>query len=186
MSDIVEPGSPLLFMKVGVHANESLEDIIERKNREYESTGNIFWGYGGGTCHPLTQVQPFAKEKAKAGQVVRICMNPIDSHHVNTVLATEYSEDGIIWKLIPEGINVIGSRFAIVIGELQPGDLDLDLSATSVAVGASRGKSGHDYISGRVDKACLEVTRQPLSDTPDIKRISVTADILSPFAVLLK
>ena len=52
-------------MKVGLHAQESIEDIVKRKQREFEDTGSIFWGYGGSTCHPLTMVQPFAKEVEK-------------------------------------------------------------------------------------------------------------------------
>jgi hypothetical protein len=38
MTTIVKPGAGLLFMKVGTHAQESLEDIIARKTREIEST----------------------------------------------------------------------------------------------------------------------------------------------------
>src|SRR5438477_290714 len=50
-----------LFMKVGNHANETWEQILERKRKEYDRTGRTFWGYGGTTCHPLGVVQPFAR-----------------------------------------------------------------------------------------------------------------------------
>ena len=55
------PGDGILFMKVGVHARESLEDIIERKDKEIRDAGYALWGYGGSTCHPSTMVQPFGE-----------------------------------------------------------------------------------------------------------------------------
>ena len=47
MSEIIKPGSGVLFMKVGTHAQEKLEEIIRRKSREIEETGYGMWGYGG-------------------------------------------------------------------------------------------------------------------------------------------
>ncbi|MBD3645883.1 MAG: hypothetical protein HUJ31_00205 [Pseudomonadales bacterium] len=182
----IEHGQPLIFMKVGVHAQETLEDIIERKNKEFDNTGQIFWGYGGGTCHPLTQVQPFARDQMKRGRAVQLWMHEIESHHDETTLATEFSADGITWNPIPEGITVKGSRYALVLNELEPGDLNLDLSSTTVAIGTSKGKPGNSYISGRVDKGCLEVSNQGQGNEDDIKRISLFADLQDPFAVLLR
>ena len=40
------PGDGILFMKVGVHARESLEDIIERKDKEIRDAGYALRGYG--------------------------------------------------------------------------------------------------------------------------------------------
>ena len=74
MSDILKPGRGLLYMKVGTHAQESLEQIIERKTREIEQAGFAFWGYGGGTCHPQTMVQPFAKDYERRGSLIYLCM----------------------------------------------------------------------------------------------------------------
>ena len=34
MTEIIRPGAGLLFMKVGTHANEELEDIIKRKQKK--------------------------------------------------------------------------------------------------------------------------------------------------------
>ena len=68
MSAIIEPGAGVLYMKVGTHAQESLEDIVERKSREIREAGYGMWGYGGNTCHPSTMVQPFAREfQARGG-----------------------------------------------------------------------------------------------------------------------
>src|SRR5258706_290594 len=54
-----------IFMKIGSHAGENLEEILERKQREIEVAGRTFWGYGGPPCHPLKQVQPFARSLVK-------------------------------------------------------------------------------------------------------------------------
>jgi len=47
MTELFVPGAGLLFMKVGVHAQETLEDIIRRKSEEIEKEGFAMWGYGG-------------------------------------------------------------------------------------------------------------------------------------------
>jgi hypothetical protein len=39
MAPIIKPGEGLLYMKVGTHAQETLEDIIARKTREIENAG---------------------------------------------------------------------------------------------------------------------------------------------------
>jgi hypothetical protein len=64
---IIRPGAGVLYMKVGTHAGESLEDILRRKTREIEEAGYALWGYGGNTCHPLTMVQPFARDFERRG-----------------------------------------------------------------------------------------------------------------------
>ena len=51
MSAIAAPGSGIIYMKVGVHARETLEEIIARKTQEIRDEGFAMWGYGGG-CHP--------------------------------------------------------------------------------------------------------------------------------------
>jgi len=174
----------LLFMKVGVHADEPLESILERKQKEVERTGFMFWGYGGGTCHPLTQVQPFARETIAAGKKMMIAMQEIESHHTNPTPATEFSKDGLTWEPIPEDIKVTGSRYALVLEELVPGDLDLNLGELGVGIGNCRGKLATDYIQGRIDKACLSKATSPGELTP--VHISLTANLLEPYAVLLR
>lgn len=175
-------------MKVGLHAGESLEDILTRKRKEFDAAGMIFWGYGGGTCHPTKCVQPFAKIKINDGGDVYIVMERINSHHGPTeIIATEYSEDGLIWKPIPKGITVRGSRYAVVLDELEAGDLDLDLSNYKVAVGPSRGAVASKYIAGRVDKACItENAERPQDVIPTVKKIEFYAKLKSPYAVFTR
>ncbi|NEA27524.1 hypothetical protein G3I70_34260 [Actinomadura bangladeshensis] len=178
-----EPGRPVLYMKVGTHARETLGDIIERKRREIENEGFAMWGYGGNTCHPLKMVQPFAKA---ANAPITLCMQPMQSKHfADPIRAEEYSEDGKIWRPVPEGINVRGSNYALCIDSLEEVDETLDLSGTRVAVGPSRGRIGNAYIRGRVDKACLEVADNDIEVSKKVS-IRLTAEIIAPYAVLLR
>lgn len=177
-----------IFMKVGNHANETWEQILERKRREYQSAGRIFWGYGGSACHPINQVQPFARLSLREGARVELLMEPISSRSdQDSVPATEYSEDGVIWKPIPEGIIVTGSRYALVLDEIRECDLSIPLDQYAVGVGPSRGKLGADYLKGRTDKACLEIASNiphPLGGAEHSVRFR--AELREPFAVLLR
>lgn len=190
MSEILQPGQGILFMKVGTHADEPLEQIITRKRLEIARAGFGLWGYGGNTCHPLTRVQPFAQDFVRRGEVIYLCMHPMTSHHFAvTKRATEYSADGVEWTEIPEAINVIGSRYALAIKDLRNEDFDLPLSRTRVAVGTSIGRRGDEYISGRVDKACLEIgpeVPEAGEHGPAIVKIGLVAELVEPFAVIVR
>lgn len=179
----IEPGDKVLFMKVGIHASESLESIIERKRAEIEDEGFAFWGYGGNTCHPTTMVQPFAL--GSTGPII-LAMQPVVSNHfADPIRAEQYSADGITWTDVPAGINCKGSRHALLIDSLEPAAFDLDLSRTRVALGRSQGRVGSKYVQMRVDKACLEVTDQPEGDSV-VKEISWQATLADPYAVFLR
>jgi hypothetical protein len=186
MRTIIHPGAGLLFMKVGTHAQESLEDIIARKTREIEEAGYGLWGYGGNTCHPQTMVQPFAKAFERRGETIQLCMHPMDSkHRADPLRADEFSADGVNWDVIPAAIRVLGSRYALVIKSLRRDEFELPLDRTSVAVGPSKGLPGASYISGRVDKACLEVAdSRMLSNTArnPVVKIGLVADLVPPYA----
>jgi hypothetical protein len=195
MTDIIVPGNGILYMKVGTHAGESLDKIIQRKTEEIERAGISFWGYGGNTCHPESMVQPFAKSYQHRGKPVYLCMEPMESNHWSvSARADEYSVNGITWEVVPEAINVIGSRYALVIKELQKADFNLRLDATRVALGNSMGRSGQKYIQGRVDKACLEVvaaagheeTASVEGIRMPVQHIGLVATLASPFAVYVR
>jgi hypothetical protein len=182
-----EKQAPLIFMKVGNHAGESWDEILTRKRQEYEKTGQIFWGYGGGSCHPLTQVQPFARLAVKKFGSIYLVMEPIESRAEPEILpATEYSPDGVNWLPMPEGISVLGSRFALVLDEIKPHDLELRLEEFEVGVGPSRGKSARDYLTGRIDKACLHPAKAGDVDNPTIRTAKFAAELKEPYAVLLR
>ncbi len=183
-------GDGLLFMKVGVHARETLEDIIARKDEEIREAGYAMWGYGGSTCHPSSMVRPFAEGMAVRNQVIQLFMEEIESHHfAEPISAAEYSVDGIEWEKIPDKISVRGSRYALVIDNLHKVDFTLPLNQTRVPIGNSMGKNGNRYIRGRVDKACLEILDRPeiANDAPprDIG-ISLVANLRKPYALFLR
>ena len=179
----LRPGDAVLYMKVGTHAQEELSEILVRKSKEIAKAGFSMWGYGGNTCHPTTKVQPFAKT---VGGPILLIMEPMQSRHFAEPLrAEEYSEDGLHWNLIPSSINVVGSRYALCIDELTKVDETVNLAQMRVAIGNSRGLSGSQYVRGRVDKGCFEVTDMALGE-PKPAHIGVTARLVPPYAVLLR
>jgi len=187
-SHILEPGHGVLYMKVGTHAREPLEDIIRRKRKEISDAGMAFWGYGGNTCHPQTMVQPFAKSYERRDGAIYLCMEEMDSRHfADQIRADEYSVDGLVWTTVPQGINVLGSRYALAIKDLQRAEFDLPLGETHVALGRSAGTLGSKYIAGRVDKACLEVNQPGLpSESGPVRKVGLVARIVEPYAVYLR
>ncbi len=188
---ILMPGSGVLYMKVGTHADEPLSAIVERKRREIEDAGYALWGYGGNTCHPTTMVQPFARDYEVRGQTIHLVMQPMQSNHFAvTARAEEMSSDGVSWQPIPEPIAVVGSRFALAIRDLRETELELPLGHTRVAAGLKRGRRGDHYIKGRVDKAVLEIVDDDL-DLPDadeaaVKQIGLVAELVAPYAVFVR
>jgi len=187
MNSSLNNGSGLIFMKVGIHANESIEDIIKRKQDEFAAAGKIFWGYGGNTCHPTKHVQPFAREYAESGNNVQLVMHKMVSKHFTETLAKEYSDDGLEWQPIPKGINVKGSRYGMVIGGINEEEFDLNLRSLIVGVGPSRGKIGADYIKGQNDKGVFvyqDSENEP--EEKEVKHIDLVAPLLPPYAVFLR
>ncbi|HEY4217893.1 MAG TPA: hypothetical protein VGM67_12200 [Gemmatimonadaceae bacterium] len=178
----------IVFMKVGRHAGETFEQIIERKRREYDAAGCIFWGYGGGTMHPITRVQPFARMRVEHGERISIVMQEILSRHPDTeVFAQEYSRDGVHWEPIPQGVRVRGSRYALVLNEIQHGELDINLGEYQVGTGPSEGKDAETYIRGRVDKGCLTRVKVIENASPeDLTKVHFAAMLEEPYAVVLR
>lgn len=187
MTDILEPGAGLIFMKVGTHAGEPLSDILKRKRQEIEDAGFGLWGYGGNTCHPLTMVQPFADDVERRGGVIHLVMQPMESRHFAVPeRAEEFSRDGLKWDLIPEAINVRGSRYALAIKDLREEKFELPLARTRVSIGNQLGRRGDLYIHGRVDKACLDVVDDVVADEPEPVEVAVVAELVEPYAVFVR
>jgi len=180
-----------LFMKVGNHAGETFDDIIARKMKEREAAGKMFWGYGGSACHPLTQVRPFVDILRRSGQVTTLVMQYISSNMDQDLHpATEFSKDGVNWEKIPDGICVTGSKYAMVLDEIKPGEFIFEPSNFEIGVGPSRGKSADKYLQGRTDKACLmrregfDVDRVATPESAKI--VTHQAKLLDPYAVMLR
>ena len=111
----------------------------------------------------------------------------ISRHPYTEVFATHYSSDGIIWNEIPDGVQVRGSRYALVLDELKEESLNIDLRDYRVGAGPSEGALAAGYIRGRVDKGCLERTAEPGdSEASKIIRVHHAATVKEPYAVLLK
>ena len=186
----ISPGDGILFMKVGTHAQEELSDIIARKTQEIDDAGFGMWGYGGNTCHPTSMVQPFAEQFATNGRTVRLCMQPMNSKHfAPPACAAQYSSDGQKWHDIPLGINVRGSRWALLIDTLEEQRFKLPLNQTRVPVGPSTGRLGSRYSRGQADKACLEVLAEPeRSNEDDVREVDIglVAKLRAPYAVFLR
>ena len=174
-------------MKVGNHAGETFEQIMERKSREIETAGLSFWGYGGTTLHPTKQVQPFVRLCLQQQGSVQLIMEPIDSKADPELLpAREYSIDGRVWEPIPEGIWVTGSRYALVLSEIRPGDLTFPADEYSVGIGPSQGKLASDYLRGHVDKGCFARHTNSQSMGDKMRQIGYVAEMADPYAVFLK
>jgi hypothetical protein len=181
--------SAFVFMKIGNHAGETFKSILRRKNQEYQKTGRIFWGYGGSACHPINQVQPFVKIYEKQNGSIYVLMQEIDSRAHPTLLpADEYSEDGITWKPIPEGINVLGSRYALILDEIKPTDFEINPQEYIIGAGPSQGKVAADYMKGHIDKACLVRSPEGTQNGSKVKfkKIKYAAKLLAPYAVLVR
>jgi len=193
---VLDPGSGVVFMRVGTHADEPLEVIIDRKLKEIDVTGQAFWGYGGLNCHPRSVVQPYAEEVVASGNKVSLCMEEVapdkETYWANAEAATEWSIDGINFRPLPTGIRVTGSRYAFIITGLRAEKLDLRLDNARVAAGPSRGRLGANYvdeIGGPVDKAVLRV-EDIAGETPkggiETLPISYIAELQRPYAVFLR
>lgn len=187
MSDIIHPGAGVLYMKVGTHAREDLKAIIARKRREIDEAGFAMWGYGGNTCHPRSMVQPFAKDLAAQGHPIHLVMHEMNSrHYAEAVRAERYSVDGTTWEKIPQAINVLGSRFALMIKDLREHRDELDLASTRVGVGRNQGRLGSRYVQGQADKACLLVTEpEQINEERKPVQIDLVAELIDPYAVFL-
>lgn len=178
-----------IFMRVGNHAGESFESILERKRQELQQAGRIFWGYGGSTLHPVRHVQPFARLWVQHAGPIQLVMEPIDSRADPDILpASEFSIDAIEWQPLPSGIVVTGSRYALVLDEIRPGELDLDLRQFEVGVGPSRGKNAAEYVQGRVDKGCfVAATSHRAGRGPsNVRRIGWYGRLVEPYGVMLR
>jgi hypothetical protein len=145
----------------------------------------MFWGYGGPTCNPLTQVLPFLELSKKLNKKVHLVMSFTPSKPTMEGYASkEFSTDGINWQKIPDKIKVTGSKHAIVCGELIETNFDLNLGDYNVALGDSKDKNASDYIGFRIDKGCLIKNANNVS--PNIVKIELVTEILSPYAVKLR
>lgn len=178
-----------IFMKIGYHAEESLEQILERKNIEFKKTGKIFWGYGSTTLHPTKNIKQFIDNNIDDGKVYVLFQITTSKSNPDIDLANNYSINGKSWTNIPDGINVTGSKYALVINEIKPIQFEINLDLYEVGAGPSKGRIASDYLKGRIDKGSFilsdNVNREFRNNT-NIKRIEFYAELIPPYAVFLR
>lgn len=177
----------IIIMKYGVHASESIESIVKRKLEEIQVCQKMYWGYGGVLCHPLNQVQPFLKENCSKGEKTYLLLTKTPSKLNNAPsIATEYSIDKVQWQLIPDGIKVLGSKYAIVCKSIEQCDFLIDLANYIIPIGNSKGRILSNYICGRVDKACGRYNNDLTNKNSKLVSISLCAEIDYPYSVFLR
>lgn len=108
----------IIVMKAGLHAGESLAEILVRKQQEERDVGVACWGYNGSLCRPA-QVREFVSGRSSSGGV-RAVMPLTASRHRGGAgeEAREFSGDGATWASLPAGAHVRGSGFALVLQDL--------------------------------------------------------------------
>jgi hypothetical protein len=97
-----------------------------------------------------------------------------------------YSANSRDWLPIPTGVKVTGSKYALVLGDILPVDLEITLNEFKVGYGPSKGRYASEYLKARIDKGCLVRAGEPEGrGKPIRKRIKFAAELVEPFAVLL-
>ena len=177
----------IIYMKYGVHASESIESIVKRKMQEIEVCQKMFWGYGGTICHPTNQVQPFLERNLSKGEKTYLLLSKTLSELNNDpTVALAYSVNHQEWVPIPEGITVLGSKYAIICKNIQQCNFSIDLADYVVPIGNSKGRKLSDYIQGQVSKACGQYCKNTDKSASRIVNITLCAEITEPFAVFLE
>jgi hypothetical protein len=81
----------------------------------------------------------------------------------------------------------------MVLDSFEEEDFLLDLNAIRVAHGSSQGRSGSEYLRGRVDKGCFDVIGpsavSPITANVSLRqqaKIGAVAKITEPYAVFLR
>ena len=145
----------IVFMKYGTHAGETASAIIQNKVDESISFGQTFWGYGGTTCHPIKQIQPFIKRNAEIGEYTYLVLSRIDSvWNRQSQRAKFFSYNNIDWQPIPEENCIKGSKYAIICSQFLLCDLEINLSLYQVPFGNAKGRLLSSYICGMNTKGC--------------------------------
>lgn len=168
----------IVFMKYGFHASEDGASIIGRKLLEEEVCGMMFWGYGGTVCHPVSQIQPFLRKNFAANEKTYLLLSKIETTWRGSASRAQlFSSDRDNWQPIPEGINVLGSKYALMCKGFQETNFELNLSEYEVVFGKRAGASLADYIGGHATKGCGKLSTEKTIRIPRFVTISAIAEI---------
>lgn len=198
--DSALPPTPkaFIFMKVGSHAGESIEGILERKRRALTKQGRIFWAYTN-TPDPVECVQRLVEEEKAIEVLMPLTRDALRRPRATSAAsaaasrpAKEFSCDGITWKELPPGDKVTVSRwaldkeraYALVLGEIKrEQQLTLNLGDYKVW-NDPKGRNGAEYLKGQSSKACLVETSDRRAG--EQVRIYYRARLVKPYAVMLR
>ena len=173
-------------MKIGFRKDEPLDKIIMRKLQEESEAGFTFWGYGGTLCHPIKVIRPFAASCEAKGLSVTVLMSRTESRLLGQPgCRKEYSTDRKDWQPLPRGIRT-GSPYALVMRNFRACEARLDLSLYAVGYGPSEHRRLTEYLGFRVDKAPGLLSRPAVKLAPKLVPVSYRADLVEPYAVVLR
>ena len=168
-----QPPKAFIFMKVKDYEEETLEGIVERKQRELNDVGMTYWGYGGTILDPTKQVQPFVGRWFSDQEPIYLLMHRTKGKFksgASPAKANQFSEDKKdkkSWKDVRSGIHLPRTKCALVIDEiveLTPPQ-ELNLRDYEVGIGPSCGDSAAEYQK-RSGKGCF-VLAETVCDGPD-------------------
>jgi hypothetical protein len=120
-----------------------LSEVIGNRPRPLREFDQIFIKADDIVQQAIRSVRPSVSAHAEAGRTVNLVMQKMTSRQfAEPDLAEEYSEDGVNWRPVPRGVEVRGSRYAMVLGTLKDEDVFLNLNALQVW-------DGHTFLCTR-------------------------------------
>lgn len=176
----------ILILKGGRHAGAEWEEVARTKLHNLRDVGVTYWGYRGNACHPRNQVQPFAQRAPGPVEVVVIRTKGERPEDASTTRAEQWSADERDWRPLPRGIQVTGSKYALVLDELVACEEAIDLNHYVVGIGESTGTVASHYLSGQVSRGCFTWSDECAGVPADPREVVLRGRLAEPYAVFLK
>ena len=138
-------GPFFFYMKIGGHCGETLEQIIERKQKEIADCGYCLWGFGGKNNLIMQAIGNFVSFFAFVKQEhVPVFFEVVKHDCSKSGLSIKQPANEItnigeeeIWEKIPSCIRVTGSKHALWIDELRAEKFSLDQNDCTVFISDS-------------------------------------------------
>ena len=118
-----------VFSVVGAHAGEELAAIFNRKAHDVATIGRTFWLFRSHKCNPIDVQCVCSTQRTR---VLFLAPTSVGGARptVEREAATEYSVDGRLWGLLPEGLSPVTGKLGVSSCALVIGSLDLRCSET--------------------------------------------------------
>jgi hypothetical protein len=178
----------IIYLPGGVHANEEINSIVERKIKEINKNGFMFFGYNGTLLHPNSQVVPFGKKNHKNNNKTYVLISAIKKDYQKFVIkAKDYTINRVEWFDIPENINVLGSKYALVCSNIKPCSFDIDLNDYVIARGKHKNERFAEVYSTRLDSVCAHYNPENKKEiNKKIVHIDYIAELTEPYGVFVR